>query len=126
MIAVSAYVAGDGKVSVWWLNLATLIITMSELCVSVVGLEFAFKVAGPNTKSFVTGCFLFTVFAGDFLGGIMDKLLWNKTSAGNFFALQAVAALAATAAFVVVARKFERDQAAAHGAPMNASQVPSA
>lgn len=112
MISAAAYLANDGKVSVWWLNIATFIITMSELCISVVGLEFAFKVAAPGTKSFVTGCFLFTVFAGDFLGGIMDKLLWSKVSAGNFFAVQAVAALLTTVAFVSIARKFEREHSA--------------
>ena len=67
IMAAVGFAAGDGKVTVWWLCLATLVITLSELCISVVGLEFAFKVAAPGTKSVVTAAFLFTVFVGDFV-----------------------------------------------------------
>ncbi|MBS2032869.1 MAG: MFS transporter [Deltaproteobacteria bacterium] len=112
IMAVSAYAVGDHKISVWWLILATLVVTMSELCVSVVGLEFAFKVAAPGTKSFVTACFFLTIFIGDFIGGLMDQALWGKISDGNFFLIQAVASGVITAAFWVVAKNFERNQAA--------------
>ncbi len=102
------FATGDGKVTVWWLLLATLVVTLSELCVSVVGLEFAFKVAAPGTKSVVTAAFLFTVFGGDFIAGLFDKGLWNKISPGMFFALQTAIVAVATLLFVVVARRFER------------------
>ena len=119
LMAAIGFAAGDGKVTVWWLCLATLVVTLSELCVSVVGLEFAFKVAAPGTKSVVTAAFLFTVFGGDFIAGIFDKTLWNKVSAGVFFSIQTVIVAVATVLFVIVARRFERPAAAVH-APLAA------
>lgn len=108
IMAMAGYMAGAGKVSVWWMCLATLVITLSELCISVVGLEFAFKVAAPGTKSVVTAAFLFTVFGGDFIAGIFDKALWNKISPGNFFAIQTAIMIVAAGIFYVIARRFER------------------
>jgi POT family proton-dependent oligopeptide transporter len=113
-MALAGYLAGHhGRVTVWWMVFATLVITMSELCISVVGLEFAFKQAAPGTKSAVTAAFLFTVFIGDFIAGFFDKLLWRKISAGNFFALQTVIMVVAAVAFYGIARRFERGEPAA-------------
>lgn len=111
IMAVAGYSAVDHKVSVWWMCLATFVITMSELCISVVGLEFAFKVAAPGTKSVVTAAFLFTVFIGDFIAGIFDKTLWRTISPGSFFAIQTAIMAVAAVIFVVIARKFERTAA---------------
>jgi POT family proton-dependent oligopeptide transporter len=109
LMAICGYIAvGDTKVSVWWMCIATFVITMAELCVSVVGLEFAFKQAAPGTKSTVTAAFLFTVFAGDFVQGIFNNVLWDKISAGHFFAIQTAICVAAAVAFVGIARRFER------------------
>jgi proton-dependent oligopeptide transporter, POT family len=108
IMAMAGYMAGEDKVSVWWLCLATLVITLSELCISVVGLEFAFKVAAPGTKSVVTAAFLFTVFLGNTIAAPFNKALWNKISPGSFFAIQAVIMVVAAAAFYVIARRFER------------------
>lgn len=108
IMAMAGYMAGDGKVTVWWMCLATLVVTLSELCISVVGLEFAFKVAAPGTKSAVTAAFLFTVFVGDFIAGAFDKMLWKKISPGNFFAIQTAIMVVAAAAFYLIARKFDR------------------
>jgi proton-dependent oligopeptide transporter, POT family len=109
IMSASGYAAGDGKVTVWWLCLATLVITLSELCISVVGLEFAFKVAAPGTKSVVTAAFLFTVFGGDLIAGFFDKALWNHegVSPGLFFAIQTAIMGVAAVLFFLVARRFE-------------------
>ena len=108
IMAAVGFAAGDGKVTVWWLCLATLVITLSELCISVVGLEFAFKVAAPGTKSVVTAAFLMTVFLGDFVQTGFNKTLWGTVSAGMFFLIQAVIMAVATALFYGVARRFEQ------------------
>src|SRR5262249_49629079 len=102
--------AGEGKVTVWWLCLATLVITLSELCISVVGLEFAFKVAAPGTKSVVTAAFLMTVFVGDLAQTAFNKVLWDRpgVSPGLFFALQTAIMTVAAIVFYFVARRFER------------------
>lgn len=112
LMTIPAYMAEGGKVTVWWQIVATFVITLSELCISVVGLEFAYKVALPGTKSFVTGAFWVSVFVGDTIGGLLDKL-YGKTSDGNFFALQTLCSVIALVAFVFVARRFERSAQAA-------------
>jgi POT family proton-dependent oligopeptide transporter len=112
IMSAIGFAAGEGKVTVWWLCLATLVITLSELCISVVGLEFAFKVAAPGTKSTVTAAFLFTVFGGDLIAGVFDKKLWNHISPGAFFGIQTAIMVAAAVAFYFVAKRFERPGAA--------------
>jgi POT family proton-dependent oligopeptide transporter len=108
IMAAVGFAAGDGKVTVWWLCLATLFITLSELCISVVGLEFAFKVAAPGTKSVVTAAFLMTVFVGDFVQTGFNKTLWGTVSPGVFFSIQTVIMAATAGLFYLVARRFEQ------------------
>jgi POT family proton-dependent oligopeptide transporter len=108
-MSFAGYLAADGKVSVWWMMVATFVITLSELCISVVGLEFAFKMAAPGTKSAVTAAFLFTVFGGDLIAGFFDKALWNKISPGSFFAVQTAIMVVAAFVFYGIAKKFERE-----------------
>jgi dipeptide/tripeptide permease len=121
LMSAIGFATGSGRVTVWWLCLATFVITLSELCISVVGLEFAFKVAAPGTKSVVTAAFLFTVFAGDFVGGFFDKGLWGKVSAGVFFGIQTVIMIVTAGLFVIVARRFEQPEDASARLPATAS-----
>lgn len=106
-MAGAGYLAEFGKVSVWLMILAVFVITLAELCVSVVGLEFAYTQALPGTKSTVTAAFLFTVFVGDFIGGFFDKL-YDKLSPGNYFAIQTGIMVLTALLFVLVARTFEQ------------------
>ena len=110
-MAFAGYLAGDGKVTVWWMVLATLVITMAELCISVVGLEFAFRSAAPGTKSAVTAAFLLMVFIGNTIGGFFAPL-YQVLSAGTYFALQTGIIAVAALAFVWVARRFDEPNAA--------------
>jgi POT family proton-dependent oligopeptide transporter len=112
MMAVAGYVGANEKITVWWLIIATFIITLSELCVSVIGLEFAFRVALPGTKSVVTGAFFFSVFAGDTGGTFYSKWLWGSISPGAYFAIQTAIMTVTAAAFYFVARRFERSESA--------------
>ena len=121
MMAMAGFLAGGGMVSVWWMVIATFVITLSELCISVVGLEFAFRQAAPGTKSVVTAAFLFTVFVGDTAGGFFDKLLWGKVSSGNFFLIQTVIMVATAVVFIGIARKFERSEGTERLEPAHAA-----
>jgi POT family proton-dependent oligopeptide transporter len=105
-MAVAGASAAHGKPSAWWLLLATFVITLAELCISVVGLELAYRRAAPGTKSAVTGAFLATVFVGDLFGGMFAQL-YGRVSPGAYFFLQAVIAAAAAVAFGWVARSDE-------------------
>ncbi len=56
---------GPGVVSVWWQVLAYLILTTSEVLVSITALEFAYTQAPKRMKSVVMGLFLLTVTLGN-------------------------------------------------------------
>lgn len=118
IMAVAGTLAGEGRVSVWWMLLATLVITMAELCISVIGLEFAFREAGPGAKSAVTAAFLLTVFVGDLAGGVFARL-YDQVPPGTYFALQTAIIAVAAVVFARVARRFEGQVAepAATGVP---------
>jgi POT family proton-dependent oligopeptide transporter len=110
MITLAAVLAGEGgRVSVWWLLVATFVITLSELCISVVGLEFAYRVAAPGTRSVVTAAFWLTVFVGDLAAGWLDDHYWKRLGPAGFFSVQTAVIVAAAIAFLFVARKFERE-----------------
>jgi len=110
-MAVAGGLAGVGKVSAWWAIAATAVITMAELCISVVGLEFAFRRAAVGTKSAITAAFHFMVFVGDSFGGFIAQL-YERVSPAAYFALQAVIIAAAAVVFrVVVTRMFPAEPA---------------
>jgi len=114
MMSVAGFLAGAGKVTVWFLLVATFIITLAELCISVVGLEFAYKRAAPGTKSVVTAAFLFTVFVGDGILGAPYDSLYDKTlKPGAYFGIQTLIMLVVVIIFWRVARRFERGEAEA-------------
>ena len=113
LMAVAGFLATAGNISVWWVVIATFIVTLSELCISVVGLEFAFKQAAPGTKSVVTAAFLLTVTVGDFAGGLIDRLYETSMAAGPYFALQTAIMLVTAIIFIRVARRFESDESVA-------------
>ncbi|HEX3764544.1 MAG TPA: hypothetical protein VHW23_37875 [Kofleriaceae bacterium] len=97
MAAIGAS-AAFGKVSAWWLLLATFVITLAELCINVVGLELAYRRALPGTRSAMTGAFLATTFVGDLFGGMFAQL-YGRISPGAYFLAQAAIAAAAALAF---------------------------
>jgi POT family proton-dependent oligopeptide transporter len=114
---------GTVKVSIWYDVVATTIITMAELCVSVIGLEFAFNHASPETRSTVTAAFLFTVFLGDSFGtwfigrfypseGPNGLPLPGRLNYGSYFLSQAIIMAVVAVLFYFVARKFEREDEA--------------
>lgn len=101
MAAVAASATFD-RVSAWWLLVATFVITLAELCISVVGLELSYRRAAPGTRSAVTGAFLATIFVGDLFGGMFAQL-YGRVSPGVYFLLQAIIAAVAALAFARVA-----------------------
>jgi POT family proton-dependent oligopeptide transporter len=111
-MAGAGYMSESHKVSVWWVCIATAVITLSELCISAVGLEFAYKQGTPTTKSIITGCFFLAIFAGDTLGGFFNEYYWGTLTPGDYFLVQVVIVVFAAFAFWAVARKFERGRSA--------------
>jgi POT family proton-dependent oligopeptide transporter len=61
------------NVNVIWQGLAFLILTCSEVMVSITGLEFAYTQAPRSMKSTIMSFWLLTVFAGNFLTAFIAK-----------------------------------------------------
>ncbi|WP_152050711.1 POT-type proton-dependent oligopeptide transporter [Tautonia marina] len=95
------------KPSVIWQILAYVIVTVAELCISVVGLELAFTAAPKSMKGFITGCFLLTVFFANQLNAVITPQ-YPKMPAYVFFILMAAMMIPVSLAFLFIARRFNR------------------
>lgn len=119
IMSAAGFLAADaGRVSVLWEVVSYVLITVSEICISVVGLELAFTAAPATMKSFVTACWLLTVFFGNILNAQITPLYGEKVfgfelSPGPYFALFALVMVPVTAAFVIMSRRFNRSAATA-------------
>jgi POT family proton-dependent oligopeptide transporter len=110
IMACAAWLARNGVVvTVWWVVLATFVITLAELCISPVGLEFAYRQAAPGTKSVVTAAFHMMVFVGDSIGLIFAPFYEKGLKPAPYFGLLAVIMTLTALVFIPVSRKFERE-----------------
>ena len=107
VMSLAGFVSASGKVSVWLIVIATIIMTLAELCVSVVGLQYAFTKASAEMKSTVMAAFLFTAFFGDGIAAGYDQL-WGVLSHGQYFGIQATVMIMASLAFGLITRKERR------------------
>lgn len=64
---------GAGHVSIWWQVAAYLVLTASEVLVSITALEFAYTQAPKRMKSVVMGLFLLTVTLGNVFVTLMTS-----------------------------------------------------
>ncbi|MGL6096063.1 MAG: hypothetical protein ACRC7O_09740, partial [Fimbriiglobus sp.] len=105
------YVKPENRVSVWWMALAFLVITVAEILISVTGLELAFVVAPANMKGFITACWLLTVFVANMFINAPIADLYPAMHPGNYFLMLAVVGLVVAGLFVPVSRRFNRSMA---------------
>jgi POT family proton-dependent oligopeptide transporter len=96
--------------------MATFVITLAELCISPVGLEFAYQQAAPGTKSIVTAAFWMMVFVGDSLGLTLAPFYENQLKPGAYFGVLAIVMTITGVAFVPISRKFRNDTPASETA----------
>jgi POT family proton-dependent oligopeptide transporter len=101
-------VAAQNQVSVWWQVFAYLVITVAEILISVTGLELAYTAAPKSMTSFVTACWLLTVFLANLLINAPVTRLYNQMQPMIYFAALTGVLLIVTVAFVIVARRFNR------------------
>lgn len=90
-----AILDGGTKLSVGWQILPYLVITMSEVMVSITGLEFAYTQAPRSMKSTIMSFWFLTVFLGNFVVAIVAKINVFKGASEFYFyaALMAVVSL---------------------------------
>lgn len=103
-----------------WQVIPYLLITVAEICISVVGLELAFSAAPASMKSFVTACWLLAVFFGNILNAQITPLYNNSIfgyglTPGRYFLMFALLMIPVTLAFLLIGRRFNRP--AAEGNP---------
>jgi len=85
---------------------AYVIITLAELCISVVGLELAFSEAPKRMKSTITAFFLLTVFFGNLLAGFMSEV-YPSMNPGHYFGGLTIMMVVVAVAFRIVGRRFK-------------------
>jgi POT family proton-dependent oligopeptide transporter len=72
---IEAHIQAGQSVSVWWQILAYVVLTASEVLVSITGLEFSYKQAPLRMKSFVMALFLFSISLGDMLNAGVNHFM---------------------------------------------------
>ena len=109
VMAVAGYrAAAVGRVSIWWELAAYILITVAEICISVVGLELSFTAAPESMKGFVAATWLLTVFLGNLLNAQITPLYPEVLQPGAYFTLLTLMMVPVTLAFIFVARRFNR------------------
>ncbi|GAB4323277.1 MAG: hypothetical protein Kow0074_15390 [Candidatus Zixiibacteriota bacterium] len=106
-MSTAGFFAVQSKVSILWEVAAYVLMTMAELCISVIGLQMAFEEAPDRMKSVITGIWLFTVFLGNILAGWFSRI-YTATTPGVYFGMMTLMIVAVTIVFYFVGRQFER------------------
>jgi POT family proton-dependent oligopeptide transporter len=100
--------AGPGKVNILWQAVPYVIITISEVLVSITGLEFAYSQAPKRMKSTIMGFWLLAIAIGNILVSILAE--FGKLPLVQFFWLFAGLMLASGLLFGLRAHFYvERD-----------------
>lgn len=115
MFVLADQAAGAGKASILWLVAGYFFITVAEILISPVGLELAFVAAPKSMKSFITACFLLTIFSGTLINSQVTPL-YSKLDANGvklysptqYFGVQMVICILAVIAFYFIAKPFNR------------------
>jgi len=110
LMTVAGYIGIGERVSIMWELGAYILITMAELCISVVGLQLAFEEAPDRMKSMITGVWLCTVFLGDSLAAWFSRI-YTKTTPGNYFGMMTIMIAVVTILFYYVGKRFEHGSA---------------
>ncbi|MFN4260011.1 MAG: oligopeptide:H+ symporter [Gemmataceae bacterium] len=100
------FVAPDRQVTVWWLVVAYIIITVAEILISVTGLELAYSAAPQHMTGFVTACWLLTVALANLLINAPITRLYPVMQPMAYFAMLTVTIAVVSVAFVIVAKRF--------------------
>lgn len=87
LLALAGLVGGDtGRVSVWWLIGAYLLIALGEVCLSPMGLSLVNRVAPPRSRGLLMGAWFVSLSAGGYLAGFIGAY-WPAMVHSRFFAM---------------------------------------
>ena len=100
LMSVAALVGGDtGRVSVWWLVSAYVLIALGEVCLSPMGLSLVNRVAPARSRGLLMGAWFVSLSAGGYFAGFVGAY-WNRMPHSRFFLL--VVGLLMVAALVLM------------------------
>jgi POT family proton-dependent oligopeptide transporter len=101
MMALAGMIGGDtGRVSVWWLVSAYLVIAVGEVCLSPMGLSLVNRVAPPRSRGVLMGGWFVSLSIGGYLSGMLGSY-WTRMPHSRFFLL-VVGVLAIAAVLLIV------------------------
>jgi len=72
------------QLNIAWQILAYILLTVSEIMVSITGLEYAFSQAPKSMKSTIMSIFFLTVFAGNYFVSLVNDSIQNHGFFGQF------------------------------------------
>jgi POT family proton-dependent oligopeptide transporter len=93
------------KISVGWQFIPYLILTMSEVLISITGLEFAYTQAPRSMKSTIMSFWFLTIFAGNLLTAFISEI--NVFQGATFFFFFAALMGALAVVFVFMASQYK-------------------
>jgi POT family proton-dependent oligopeptide transporter len=86
IMAMGGFAGGDtGRVSMSWLVMGYMVITMGELCLSPVGLSLVSKLAPQARRGALMGGWFLATSIGNKLAGDVGEELWSEMPHSRFF-----------------------------------------
>lgn len=104
---IQQWLESGALVSVGWQTLSYALMTVSEVLVSITGLEFAYTQAPREMKSTVMSLFFLTVFFGNMLTAVMSSLNTFPVASSSYFWFFSVLMLAAGLLFALSTRFYK-------------------
>ncbi|MBI4964032.1 MAG: peptide MFS transporter [Desulfomonile tiedjei] len=99
--AAMVYETAGTRVSMWWLVVFTILVTLGELYLSPVGLSLVTKLSPARVVSMMMGTWFLSSFLGNYAAGLLGHF-WEKMAKDIFFLMIAALAFAAGLAILLV------------------------
>ncbi len=105
-LASSFVTVEKSMINLFWLALATFIVTLGELYLSPIGLSFVTKLAPARFMSMMMGMWLASSFLGNYLAGILG-MLYSQMSQNSFFLVFAILGISVGVFFLIADTKLK-------------------
>jgi POT family proton-dependent oligopeptide transporter len=109
---IEQMITAGGQPNIIWQVLAYVVITASEVMVSITCLEFSYKQAPKSMKSFIMSLYLLSVSAGNLLTSLVNSFIQNedgssKLEGASYYWFFAGLMLVAAVAYIAVAKRYK-------------------
>lgn len=94
IMILAAMTVGEGRGTVLWLVVTTLVLTIGELYLSPIGLSLVTKVAPARIVSMMMGMWFLSSFFGNYLSGYLGTF-YDSMSRESFFGMMAILSIVA-------------------------------